>query len=73
MPKLDFDYVLAGSKDAFTVMRYLYEGLGPGKGWLADYILEGARQTILVKHPDWVTMRAAWFGEVIVPPVSGAA
>src|ERR1700747_1023230 len=24
MPKLDFDYVLSGSKDAFTIMRYLY-------------------------------------------------
>jgi HEPN domain-containing protein len=66
MPKLDFDYVLSSSKNAFRIMRYIFEGLQPSAGWLADYILEGARQTILAKHPDWATMRAAWPGEVIV-------
>lgn len=68
MPKLDFDYVLSGSKNAFTIMRYLYEGLPPGEGWLADYILEGARQAILARHPDWIRARQAAFAEVIVRP-----
>jgi hypothetical protein len=71
MPKVDFAYVLSASQDAFTIMRYLYEkGLPPGAGWLADDILDGARQTISEKHPDWRMARQAEFGEVIVVPTS---
>lgn len=57
MPKPDFDYVLSASKDAFVKMRYIYEGMPPDTGWLADDILEGARQVILAKHPDWARAR----------------
>ena len=54
VPKVDFDFVLSASKDAFVVMRYIYEpGLKPDTGWLADVIVEAARRTILDKHPDW--------------------
>jgi hypothetical protein len=45
-PKVDFDFVLSVSKDAFVTMRYIYERgiLEPDKGWLADTIVEGARE-----------------------------
>jgi HEPN domain-containing protein len=53
-PNIDFDYVLAASRDAFPLARYIYErGLPAEKGWIADVILEGARRTILDRFPDW--------------------
>jgi len=37
-PKVDFDYVLSASKDAFLTMRYIFEkGIDTHKGWLGDY------------------------------------
>ncbi len=57
-PKVDFDFVLSASKDAFVTMRYIYErGIEQNKGWLADTIVEGARKTILDKHPEWENAR----------------
>jgi hypothetical protein len=57
-PKVDFDFVLSASKDAFVEMRYIYEqGIKPDTGWLADTIVEGARKVILEKHPDWENRR----------------
>ena len=57
-PKVDFDFVLTASKDAFVTMRYIYErGIEPNKGWLTDTIVEGARNTILDKHPEWENAR----------------
>ena len=44
---VDFDSVLAMSKDAFTLMRYAYEGMPPNTGWAADGILECWRKRIL--------------------------
>jgi hypothetical protein len=58
VPKVDFDFVLSASKDAFVVMRYIYEsGIKTDTGWLADAIVEAARQAILDKHPDWERAR----------------
>jgi hypothetical protein len=57
LPEVDFDFVLAVSKDAFTIMRYAFEGIDPDKGWLADTILEATRDTILSIHPDWERKR----------------
>src|SRR5437588_9142048 len=58
VPKPLFEFVLSASKDAFTRMRYVYEtGIPRDTGWLASDILEGARQAILAKHPDWITAR----------------
>ena len=52
-PKVDFDFVLSASKDAFVTMRYIYEsGIEPNKGWLSDTIVEGTRTTILDKYPE---------------------
>jgi HEPN domain-containing protein len=56
-PKANFDFVLSASKDAFIVMRYLYEGMPSDEGWLAHDIMEGARQVILDKHPNWERAR----------------
>jgi hypothetical protein len=57
-PRIDFDYVLSASKDAFVTMRYVYErGIETNKGWLADTIVEGARATILSIHPEWENAR----------------
>ena len=57
-PKVDFDYVLSASKDAFRTMRYIYEkGIDTHKGWLADTVVEGARIAILAKYPDWENKR----------------
>ena len=53
MPKIDFNFVLSASKDAFTTMRYIYEGVDSDTGWLADTIVECTRQTILEIHPEW--------------------
>ena len=54
IPEVNFDYCLSVSKDAFNLMRYMYEsGIPPGAGWLGDVIVEGARQTILDRHPEW--------------------
>ena len=57
VPEPFFDYVLARSKDAFEIMRYLYEGLPPASGWLAIHILDGTRDHILRLHPDWRNVR----------------
>jgi hypothetical protein len=58
IPKVDFGYCLSVSKDAFNLMRYIYErGIPPGAGWLGDVIVEGARQTILDRHPEWERKR----------------
>jgi hypothetical protein len=57
-PKVDFEYVLSASKDAFVAMRYVYErGIETNKGWLADTIVEGARKAILDTHPEWENAR----------------
>jgi hypothetical protein len=57
-PKVDFDYVLSASKDAFITMRYIYEkGIETNKGWLADPIVEASRMAILDTHPEWVNAR----------------
>jgi hypothetical protein len=57
-PRVDFDYVLSASKDAFRTMRYIYEkGIDTHKGWLGDTIVEGARSAILEKHPEWENKR----------------
>jgi len=65
--KIDFDDTLSGSKDAFQMMRYLYEkGIPPNTGWMADPILDGARQVILDKHPDWKDLRQTPFAESIL-------
>jgi HEPN domain-containing protein len=57
-PKIDFDFALSASKDAFVTMRYIYEcGIEPNKGWLADTIAEGTRTTILDKYPEWENAR----------------
>ena len=54
VPEVNFDYCLSVSKDAFNLMRYIYEsGIPPGAGWLGDVIVEGARRTILDRHPEW--------------------
>jgi hypothetical protein len=68
-PKVDFDFVLSASKDAFVEMRYIYElGIKPNSGWLADTIVEGARQTILDKHPDWENKHQTYpLPEIIFP------
>jgi hypothetical protein len=73
-PKVDFDFVLSVSKSAFRLMRYLYEGLPPDTGWVADIILDGARHAILLKHPDWIRARqGSLVGKVIrVEPTSQA-
>jgi hypothetical protein len=70
VPKPDFDFVLSTSKDAFSRMRYVYEkGIPPDTGWLASEILEGARQAILAKRPDWIRARQVFpAGEIIVRP-----
>jgi hypothetical protein len=53
-PQVDFDFVLNASKDAFVLMRYIFEsGIPPNAGWLGDVIVEGARKAILEKHPEW--------------------
>jgi hypothetical protein len=57
-PTVDFNYCLSVSRNAFNLMRYIYEqGIPPGEGWLGDTIVEGARQAILDKHPEWETAR----------------
>jgi hypothetical protein len=57
-PKFDFNFVMTASDDAFVSLRYIYErGVDQAKGWLADAVVEGARQTILDKHPDWENAR----------------
>jgi hypothetical protein len=57
-PEVDFKFCLAASKDAFVQMRYVYErGIESGRGWLGDTIVEGARGTILDKHPKWESAR----------------
>ena len=57
-PKVDFDYVLSASKDAFLTMRYVFEkGIDTHKGWLGDTIVEAARFTILEKYPEWENKR----------------
>jgi len=70
VPKPAFDFALSASKDAFYLMRYVYEkGIPVDTGWLASDILEGARQVILAKHPDWIRARQVVpTGEVIVRP-----
>jgi HEPN domain-containing protein len=57
VPKVDFTFCLNISRDAFTTMRYLYEGVRPDKGWAGDGIVESARQVILDKYPHWIRMR----------------
>jgi hypothetical protein len=57
-PIVDFNYCLSVSRNAFYVMRYIYEqGVPPSEGWLGDTIVEGARWAILDKHPEWETAR----------------
>jgi HEPN domain-containing protein len=57
-PKVDFEYVLSASKDAFVTMRYVYEGgIETNKGWLADTIVEAARNVILDTYPNWERAR----------------
>ena len=57
-PRVDFNYVLSASKDAFIAMRYVYEkGIETNEGWLADTIVEGARRAILDIHPEWENAR----------------
>jgi len=59
VPVVDFNFVLRASRGAFELARYFYEtGLPAGKGWIADPIMEGARNTILELHPDWERARA---------------
>jgi HEPN domain-containing protein len=53
LPKVDLNFVLTTSKDAFSIMRYAFEGIPPDTGWLADTILEAARDTILAMYSDW--------------------
>jgi hypothetical protein len=54
VPTIDVNYVLRASKNAFEMTRYLYEtGLPEGRGWIADTIVEGTRDTILELHPEW--------------------
>jgi hypothetical protein len=53
LPKVDLNFVLTVSKDAFSLMRYAFEGIPSDTGWLADTVLEAARDTILTMHPDW--------------------
>ena len=60
IPKIDFNYCLSASKNAFGVMRYVFEkGVAPHRGWLGDTIVESARYVILERHPDWENMRQA--------------
>lgn len=53
LPQVDLNFVLTVSKDAFSIMRYAFEGVPHDSGWLADTILEAVRDTILAMHPDW--------------------
>jgi hypothetical protein len=57
IPKVDFNYVLNASRDAFTIMRYGFQGIPPGQGWLADTIVECTRNEILGRYPGWEKMR----------------
>jgi len=58
IPTIDFNFILRASKNAFEMTRYLYEtGLPQGRGWIADPIMEGARDTILELHPEWARAR----------------
>jgi hypothetical protein len=57
VPKATFDFVLSASKDAFTVMRYGYQGIPSDQGWLADTVVECARNAILERNPNWERMR----------------
>ncbi|HET9848693.1 MAG TPA: hypothetical protein VFR68_09085 [Candidatus Dormibacteraeota bacterium] len=57
IPKIDFAFALSISKDAFSIMRYVYEGVPPDKGWAGDTIVEGARNRILEIHPEWERLR----------------
>jgi len=60
VPKVDFDFVLSASKDAFTEMRYIFErGSATDTGWLGDTIIKGVRSVILAKHPEWERARQA--------------
>ncbi len=59
LPNVDFNFVLTTSKDAFTLFRYIFEGIEPDKAWLADSIMETIRDTILSMHPDWEGKRQA--------------
>jgi hypothetical protein len=73
VPKADFDYVLSASKDAFVIMRYIYEGMPSDTGWLADDVLEGARKVILASHPEWERARQTGLPvDIIVRPTSQA-
>jgi len=57
MPKANFNTALSISKDAFTQIRYVYEGVESDTGWVADGILDCARKRILEMHPNWEHMR----------------
>jgi len=57
VPRVDFDFVLNVSRKAFVKMRYLAEGATLDEEWLADDIVEGTRQVILRRHPDWEQAR----------------
>ena len=49
--KVDFDFVLDGSKDAFKMLRYAYEGrVG---SWYGIHILYPTRYVILSLYPSW--------------------
>jgi HEPN domain-containing protein len=57
IPEATFDNALAMSKNAFTRMRYAYEGIDPDTGWIGDGILDCTRNRILEMHPGWERMR----------------
>jgi hypothetical protein len=52
-PIVDFDYTLNLSKNAFVLMRYIYEGFPGMSGGTAVGILVSARTVILERHPEW--------------------
>jgi hypothetical protein len=56
-PTVDFDFVMNLSQDAFTVTRYVYEGVPSMSGWMGTPIVRATRTAILELHPDWETRR----------------
>lgn len=53
VPNVDFDYILEMSKNAFELMRYIYEGIPSQTGWIAGGIVDATRQAILEQNPTW--------------------
>jgi hypothetical protein len=49
----DFDSALKVSSDAFMKVRYLYEGVKPGSGWMCSGVMRVTRDLILERNPTW--------------------